>query len=106
MLNVPRMSFIAKNPFRGAFSCHVPLESFDFKVPLAFVLQDVDFLKNALSLFYNFTYSRLYVGCASSLLLPGLSSGCSARPPPCSGFSRRGARALGQAGSAAVVPLL
>ena len=52
--------------------------------------KDASFFKN------NFIY--LFIGCAESLLLRGLSSSCDAQASYCSSFSYCGARALGLAG--------
>ena len=63
--------------------------------------------------FFFFNLIHFIFDCAGSSLLPGLSSSCnewgllcsfSACTSHCSGFSCRGARALGLAGSADVVP--
>ena len=48
MLNVPRMSFIAKNPFRGAFSCHVPLTSTLEHFSLSLILMTLTLLRASL----------------------------------------------------------
>ena len=50
MLNVPRMSFIAKNPVCGAFSCHVPLTSFTLEhfFSLSLILMTLTLLRASL----------------------------------------------------------
>ena len=65
-------------------------------------------------LFYNFISLFLFIGCAGSLLLSGLSSSCSkwellfiaVKPSHCSGFSCCGAPDLGTQASVVVVPRL